>query len=313
LRIADSGIEMNFVKTSIVAALAAAVTLAPVAAPAQATADVSIDTVDVADGIYMLIGQGGNIGVAIGPDGAFVIDDQFAPLTEKITAAIAALTDQPVTMVINTHWHGDHTGGNENLASAGALIVAHDNVRERMNSTQISTFFERETPPANRMALPVLTFDQSVTFHLNGKTIRAEHVEHAHTDGDSIIWFIEDNVVHMGDTFFNGFYPFIDVDSGGSVAGMIEAVDRVLAKIDEQTKIMPGHGPMTDINGLIDYRDMLRTVSGRIAKMIETGKSRHEIVAARPTDEFDEDWGKGFIKPDQWVELIHASMTKMHQ
>ena len=278
--------------------------------PAQDFSDTTIKTIAVADGIYMLMGPGGNIGVSTGQHGGFIIDDQFAPMSEKIIAAIAAVSDQPIKMLINTHWHGDHTGGNENFSHAGALIVAHDNVRVRMNATHFSTFFKSETKPSPQVALPVVTFDNTVTFHLNGQTIRAEHVPPAHTDGDSIIWFEEANVLHMGDTFFNALYPFIDPDSGGSVDGMIEAVDRVLPLIDEQTKIIPGHGPLTDIKGLIDYRDMLRTVAGRIKTMIDEGKSQQDIIAAKPTTEFDEVWGRGFIKPDRWVGLLYTVMMR---
>ena len=301
---------MNPTNRAIRAGLIVFFGLVPGLLPAQDFSSATIKTIAVADGIYMLMGPGGNIGVGTGEDGVFVIDDQFAPMTDKITAAIASVTDRPVKMVINTHWHGDHTGGNENFSRAGALIVAHDNVRVRMNSTHISTFFKSETKPAPKAALPVVTFDNTITFHLNGQTIRAEHVPPAHTDGDSIIWFEEANVVHLGDTFFNGLYPFIDVDSRGSVAGIIETVNRVLPRIDQQTKIMPGHGPLTDIKGLTEYRDMLQTVVDRIQAMIDAGKSPQEIVAATPTAEFDAAWGGGFIKPDQWVELLYTVMVR---
>ena len=304
---------MKFLDYATGAAVCLIFGLLPGLLPAQDFSKVSIQTIGVADGIYMLMGAGGNIGVSTGPDGVFLIDDQFAPMTEQITAAIAAVTDAPVKMLINTHWHGDHTGGNQNFSQSGALIVAHDNVRVRMNSTHISTFFKSETKPSPQAALPVVTFDNTVTFHLNGQTILAEHVPPAHTDGDSIIWFKEANVIHMGDTFFNGFYPFIDADSGGSVAGMIEAVDRVLPRIDAQTIIMPGHGPLTDRKGLMVYRDMLQTVADRIQAMIDEGQSQQDIVAAKPTAEFDEIWAGGFIKPDQWVELLYSIMVRQDQ
>ena len=282
----------------------------PTGGSTQNMPDVSVETVAVADGIYMLIGQGGNIGLSVGDDGVFVIDDQFDRMSEKITAAIAGITAEPVKIVINTHWHGDHTGGNEHFAESGAIIIAHDNVRQRMNSTQVSEFFKRETPPSAAAALPVITFDDSVTFHLNGQTIRAEHVAPAHTDGDSIIWFEPANVVHMGDTFFNGFYPFIDVDSNGSVAGMIAAVDLVLQNVDAGTKIIPGHGPLTDREGLLNYREVLTTVADRMQSLIDAGKSLQDILDAKPTADFDEQWGKGFIRPDQWVELVYKSMSE---
>lgn len=301
---------MKLDKLAVASGALAIAGLLPGVGLSQDLSNVAVETIEVAGGIYMLTGRGGNIGVGIGEDGVFMIDDQFAPMTENISAAIESITDQPVKMLINTHWHGDHSGGNENFAHAGALIVAHDNVRVRMSTTQVSTFFERETPPSNKAALPVVTFDQTVTFHLNGQTIRAEHVAAAHTDGDAIVWFTEANVVHMGDAFFNGFYPFVDVDSGGSVAGLIAAADDVLRRIDAQTKIIPGHGPLSDARGLTEYRNMLRTVADRIQALIDAGKTREEVVAAKPTAEFDTVWGVGFIKPDQWVELVHLSMMQ---
>lgn len=268
-----------------------------------------IATVPVADDIYMLVGPGGNIGVSIGEDGVLLIDDQFGPLSDKIKAAIAALTDQSINFVINTHWHGDHTGGNEAFANEGALIVAHDNVRVRMSKPFFSKFFNSESPASPEAALPVVTFNDALRLYVNGHTIQAQHVLPAHTDGDSIIWFREANVVHMGDTFFNGLMPFIDGASGGSIDGMIAAVENVMATINADTKIMPGHGPLTDADGLKAFHTMLKTVAGRMRQMIEEGRSLEEIIAAKPTAEFDAKWGNGFIKPDQWVELVHGTMT----
>ncbi len=276
---------------------------------AQSPRAASITTIPVATGIYMLIGQGGNIGVSVGQDGVLLIDDQFAPMHEKISAAVRTITEQPVKMLLNTHWHGDHTGGNELFAFAGALIIAHDNVRKRMSTAQFSSFFRNETPPASDAALPVVTFDSSVTLHINDMTLHAQHVPPAHTDGDSIIWFREANVVHLGDTYFNGFYPFIDIDSGGSVRGMIAAIDIALPNIDAETKIMPGHGPLADKKALIAYRDMLEVVADRIDILIGEGNSRQQVIDAKPTADYDAEWGDGFIKPDQWVGLVYALLA----
>lgn len=213
--------------------------LAAAPVTAQNMDDVQIRTERVADGVYMLVGQGGNIGLSVGEDGAFVIDDQFAPLTEKILAAIAAVTSEEVRFVFNTHWHGDHTGGNENMGEAGALIVAHENVRERMSVEQVLERVGRPvstTPASPDGALPVVTFTEDVTFHINGDDLHAFHVANAHTDGDAIVHFERANVVHMGDTYFaGGRFPFIDTASGGSIDGLIAALGDALAVMDADT------------------------------------------------------------------------------
>jgi glyoxylase-like metal-dependent hydrolase (beta-lactamase superfamily II) len=190
-----------------------------------------IQTIPLSPGLAMLIGEGGNIAVSTGEDGPAIVDDQFAPLAPKIAAAVKALQDAPIRFVVNTHFHFDHTGGNEVFGRSGALIVAQDNVRVRMSAEQFSKLTQRTQPASPRAALPVVTFADGVTLHWNGETITAEHVANAHTDGDSIVWFSRANAVHCGDTFFNGMYPFVDVESGGSFAGMIAAADRVLSAV----------------------------------------------------------------------------------
>ena len=270
---------------------------------------VEIRTEKLADGVYMLAGRGGNIGLGIGEDAAFLIDDQYAPLTPKILAAIAALTRQPVKFVLNTHWHSDHVGGNENLGKAGSLIVAHDNVRRRMSSEQFIAAFKQKVDPSPKISLPVVTFAESVSFHLNGDEIHGFHVASAHTDGDTIVVFRKANVVHMGDVFFNGTYPFIDLSSGGSIDGTIAAVDRVLAMIDDRTKVIPGHGPLSDKAGLGAYRGMLAGIRDRVQAQARAGKSLQETVAANPSAEFDQVWGKGFLKPAQFVETVFQSLS----
>ncbi|MBT3266694.1 MBL fold metallo-hydrolase [Candidatus Poribacteria bacterium] len=259
--------------------------------------DVTIGVNEVADGVYMLTGQGGNIGLSVGDDGAFLIDDQFAPLTEKILAAVGSVTDRPVRFLINTHHHGDHTGGNENIAAAGAAIVAHENVRVRLSDG-----------PAG--ALPVLTFRDAVTFHQNGDDIHVFHVANAHTDGDSVVHFRNANVIHMGDTFFSGRYPFIDVGSGGSIAGAIAAVDEVTPLIDSDTKIIPGHGPLSGPGDLRHYRAVLTTCRDRVQALIDAGTSREDAIAAKPNADYDDEWGGGFINPDRWVGSLYDSLTQ---
>ena len=256
----------------------------------QDMSDVQIETVRVADGIYMLVGQGGNIGLSTGDDGAFVIDDQFAPLTDKIQAAIATVTDEAVRFVLNTHWHGDHTGGNENFGKAGAMIVAHENVRRRLNPAEFRDVMGR-TQQAPPDALPVVTFSDAVNLYWNGENIRVFHVEKAHTDGDAVIYFSNADVVHMGDNFFRGRYPFIDVDSGGGIDGMIAANDRVLTLVNSSAKIIPGHGALSTPDDLREYRNMLITVRDRVRTMLNDGMSVDDIVAAKPTSDLDAVWG----------------------
>ena len=253
---------------------------------------------------YVLYGVGGNIGLSVGDDSVFVIDDQFAPLTEKITAAIKTITGKPVQFVLNTHWHGDHTGGNENFGKAGALIVAHENVRKRMSTDQFIELLKSKAAASPKIALPVVTFTRDITFHLNGDEILAFHVPNAHTDGDAIVHFKNSNVVHMGDTFFNGLYPFIDSSSGGNPDGVINAADRVLALIDDKTRIIPGHGPVCGKADLKVYRDMLSTVNGRVKAMLKDGKKLADILAATPSAEYDEKWGKAFISPGRFIEML---------
>ncbi len=281
---------------------------APAAFAQQNFDEVQIETVPVADGVFMLVGSGGNIGLSVGEDGAFLIDDQYAPLTDKIRAAVTAQTDAPIRFVVNTHWHGDHTGGNEHMGQAGAIIVAHENVRKRMSTEQFLKAFNMRTPPSPPGALPVVTFTDAVTFHWNGDDIRVFHVAPAHTDGDAVIHFQKANVIHAGDTFFNGMYPFIDASSGGSLDGMIAAADRILDLADDETKIIPGHGPLANKADLITFRDMLATVRTRIRELIEAGKTRDEVVAAHPTADLDATWGKGFLQPDVWVGIVYDAM-----
>lgn len=270
---------------------------------------VEIETVPVAEGIYMLIGRGGNIGVSVGEDGVFLIDDQFAPLTGKIMAAIGKLSDKPVRFVINTHWHGDHTGGNENLGKEGAVIIAHDNVYQRMGQENFMAAFNMTVPPAPKAALPVITFNDTATLHLNGDDLWAVHYDNAHTDGDSVMYFTRANVIHTGDIWFNGSYPFIDVASHGGIAGVIQAVEYILMLADDQTRIIPGHGPLGDKKGLQRYIDTLTDIRSRVQKLIDAGKTLEEIQAAKPLADYDATLGKGFLPPERFLEAIYLSLT----
>lgn len=282
------------------------------AAPAAAQeadrfADVEIRAERIAPGIAVLFGAGGNIGVSYGEDGTVLIDDQYAPLTTRIRAAIAELGAEPVRFLINTHWHGDHTGGNENFGEAGALIMAHDNVRERLAAGREDGRFG-PIPPAPESALPVVTYHDGVKLHLNGDTVHAIHMHDGHTDGDSVIWWENANVVHMGDLYFNRVtLPFIDRESGGSAQGMLLAVDRVLEMTNEDTKIIPGHGPIATRADLIAYRDMLAEVITRVLEAMAAGSSLEEIQALGIADAYAVDGG--FIDAPTFVGFVHDSLV----
>lgn len=271
----------------------------------QDLSQVQIQTLVVADGVYMLQGAGGNIGISVGKDGVFVIDDQFAPLTERIITAVRAVTSEPIRFVINTHWHGDHTGGNENMGKAGALLVAHHNVRSRL---EVEEVLEGVTASG---ALPVVTFGDDMTFHLNGDELHVFHVEHAHTDGDAMIHFRRADVVHMGDTFFSpgsGTYPFIDTGSGGSIDGLVAAVGAGLALMGPDTRVIPGHGPMGDREDVRAYADMLKTVRSRVAAEKRQGRTLAQVQATRPTREWDGEREGGFVSAADFVAVVYAGL-----
>jgi len=269
---------------------------------------VEIKTTKIVDGIYMLKGAGGNIGLSVGDDGAFIIDDQFAPLSDKILAAVDAVSENSVSFVVNTHWHGDHTGGNEALSATGAHIVAHENVRERLKAGLKSE--TRNTPPAPAGALPVITFSHVVNFHWNNRDIHVVHPAPAHTDGDAFVFFRNANVLHMGDVFFNGGYPFIDLASGGDLDGYIAAQESALALINAETKIIPGHGALATHEDLKASIAMLKEVKSIIQDLIDSGKSEDDIVATDPLKSLNKKWGKGFINGERMTRTAVKSLSK---
>lgn len=279
-----------------------------IAAPASAQRDfskVEIKIEKIAPGVAVLFGAGGNIGLSYGEDGNVLIDDQFAPLSDKIAIAVRTLDSDPVTFVINTHWHGDHSGGNENFGKTGTIIVAHDNVRARMAVEQVRG--GQKTPASPKAALPVLTFADGVTFHLNGDELEAIHVPDAHTDGNSLVRFRKANVLHMGDTFFNKVsLPFVDLSSGGTIDGLIAAAEKGLALSDDATRIIPGHGPVATRADLNLYVAMLKDVRGKIAAAKTAGKTLEQIKAANPARPYEVK--DAFVSADAFAEAVYKSL-----
>jgi glyoxylase-like metal-dependent hydrolase (beta-lactamase superfamily II) len=271
--------------------------------------DVEITTTEVAEGVYMLEGAGGNMGLSVGDDAVLLIDDQFAPLTDKIVAAVREIDERPIRFVLNTHWHFDHVGGNENLGKAGVLIIAHDTVRERLSVDQVSATMGRTIEALPEEGLPVVTFSEDVTFHINGDEIVVFHVDPAHTDGDSIVHFRRANVIHMGDVFFSGRYPFIDISAGGSLEGMISACDRVLELADDGTRIIPGHGPLSGKPELEAYRDMLAGVRDAVKPLVMAGKTLEEVRAVDPLVPFNATWGAR-SNPGRFLALVYESLSE---
>lgn len=271
---------------------------------------VEIKTTQLSETIYMLEGRGGNIGLCVGEDGVFMIDDQYAPLSEKILDAVKAITNEPLKFVFNTHWHGDHTGGNQNMHNAGALIIAHENVRKRMSTDQFMASFGRKVPAAPKEAWPTVTFSEDIQLYLNGEDIMAFHLhDGAHTDGDAIIYFPNSNVIHTGDTYFNGRYPFIDLSSGGSINGIIKVCDAVLMLANEETKIIPGHGALSNKVELTEYRAVLMTLRDRVQQQLKAGKTLEEVKAMGLSKEYDDKYGQNFINPERIIQFIYNSLS----
>jgi len=268
---------------------------------------VEIKVTKVAGTVYMLQGMGGNIGVCAGEDGILIVDDQYAPLAEKIRAALKGISDKPVKFVLNTHFHSDHTGGNAYFGE-NAPIIAHDNVRKRLESGGTIKAFNMQIPPAPKAALPVVTFDDKLKLYFNGEDIRAIHFPHGHTDGDIVIFFPQSNVVHMGDDFFAGMFPFVDLDSGGSVQGLIADLAQIIPMLPPDVKVIPGHGPLSNLDDLKKFEDMLRGTTATVASAMKQGKTLEQMKQENVLANYA-DWGKGFINPDRFTEIIYNDLS----
>jgi cyclase len=281
------------------------------AATAQRRQEVSFRRTELAPGLHLLSsGAGGNVIACIGEDGVLLVDTEYAQLAERLKRAVEALTDRPVRFAINTHWHFDHVGGNAALARAGAWLVAHENVRKRMSVDQRIAVIDRQVPAAPREALPAVTYRECMTLHVNGQEVVLAHYPAAHTDGDTVVYFAAANVVHAGDIFFNGGYPFIDVSAGGGIDGVIAAGEAIVARTDDETRIVPGHGPLARRADLIRYLGMLRAFRAAVAKEVEAGKDLAAILAARPTAELDRTWGRTFFPPERFTEIVFRSLQR---
>jgi len=267
-----------------------------------------LEAKQVTDNIYMLSGSGGNIGVMVGDEGTFLIDDQMANVAPDLMATIGQLGGEFPRFLINTHFHFDHTGGNEILGLGGATIFSHNNARTRLADGSNVPIFDLLVPPAPDKALPVVTFDDTMNFHLNGETLRAVHVPKAHTDGDVVIFFEGSNVVHAGDIFFNGIYPVIDTHNGGSLQGMIDAAEMLLDATDAKTKFIPGHGPLGSRSDLQDYLGLLLHTRDRLERLKRDGKNLEQVISSKPLAEFDAKWGAGFIPTDVWIGMMYQSL-----
>jgi cyclase len=272
---------------------------------------IKIHPVKITDNIYMLKGAGGNIGVLVGKDGTLMIDNQFGPLSNKINGAIKTINPAEIKFLINTHIHGDHSGGNENFNRMGVTIVAHDIVRERMSKEQVNKAMNRVTPPREKEALPTITFSDKLNFHLNEEDIELIHLDKGHTDGDVIIKFKNANVFHMGDAFVRYGYPFIDVSSGGSFTGFLTSLDKSLALMDDNSKVIPGHGELATKSDVKILRDKLVDIRDQVLAALKKGKKLEDIPALGITDKYDAELGKGFLKGKDFVLLAAEDLKSL--
>jgi len=260
-------------------------------------------------GLHVISGAGSNVAVWHGPDGTLLVDDGVGALAPQLLAAVEKIAPGPVRVVISTHWHPDHTGGNEHLAASGSVLVAHDNVRVRLSEPQSVAADDLEVPAAPAGALPIATFDDALSLHMNGDHLAALHVEAAHTDGDLVLWWEDANVVHVGDIYYSSMYPLIDLGSGGSLAGVVAALETVLSRIDSRTIVIPGHGPVSNRAELAAYRDMLVATGRRVRELVGEGRKLDEVLAARPTAAYDAAFGQGSMTAERFVGILYEDLA----
>ena len=301
---------MAVVATTLLLAGTALAQQPPAAAPPPPDfSKVEIKTTDLGDNVYMLEGQGGNITVAAAKDGIIMVDGEFAPLHDKIKAAVATVSSQPIKYLINTHFHGDHTGGNEPFAKDGATVVSEINVKNRLAAGTTNGLTGVKTPPVSPDALPAKTYTGSYHIRLRGRVADLKHIANAHTDGDTYVWFKTANVLSTGDTFTNGRYPNIDFANGGNIKGMIAATDAYLKLVNDKSRIVPGHGPLGDRAALIAYRTMLVTARDRMAKLVKDGKSEDDVVAAKPFADLDTKWAPNELAGKNFIRVVYHSLA----
>lgn len=278
---------------------------------AKEKAEVQVTTEKLAEKIYMLQDSSGmgNTVVLTGDDGVLMVDTKAEDSVDKLLAKITELCEKPIRFAIITHWHFDHVGGNIKVAKIGATIIAHENVRKQMRVEHDMKLLNTKVPPSPEIAQPLVTFKKELTFHLNGEDVKIFHVKPGHTDGDAVIFFQNANVIHMGDLYFEGLYPYIGIYSGGSINGMIKVIHQILPMINEKTKVVPGHGPLSNKAKLQEYVSMLTTIRNKVSQLMQKNYTMEEVIAAKPTQVFDEKWGKGFLSPDQFTKLVYMDLS----